>query len=90
MNQIKVTRPAKAELEKLNVESWSPWGCEESTFDWQYSDEETCYIKEGFVTVETESGEKVDIQQGDLVTFPKGLKCTWHVKKSISKLYTFN
>ena len=30
-----------------------------------------------------------DIEPGDLVTFPKGLKCVWDVKEAIRKRYTF-
>ena len=43
---------------------------------------------EGKVVVKTDSGE-VEINKGDLVKFPKGLKCTWDVKKTIKKVYTF-
>ncbi len=89
MSEIKVTRPTNDALEKHNIKTWSPWGCDVSTFDWEYSDEEICYILEGFVTVITEDGKKVDIQKGDLVTFPKGMKCKWEVKEKINKVYIF-
>ncbi len=89
MSKIKITHPSQEELEKLNVKAWSPWSSDVSTFDWEYPEEEICYIQEGFVTIETEDGEQVDIQKGDLVTFPKGMKCTWHVKEKVRKVYTF-
>ena len=31
----------------------------------------------------------VEMRQGDVVTFPKGLKCAWEVKKPVKKVYTF-
>jgi len=90
MSKIKISRPSEEELEKMDVHHWSPWGCEVSKFPWEYDAEETCYIKEGRVIVETEEGDKVEIKKGDLVTFPKGMKCTWDVKEKISKVYKFN
>ncbi len=80
--------PSKERLSELGVDSWGTWGCEESTFDWSYSDDEVCYVKEGEVDVETADGT-VTIKAGDLVYFPKGLSCVWKVKKAISKVFTF-
>ncbi len=87
MVEIKKEKPSDDEKEKM-LENWSPWGCEISTFDWEYSDKETCYIIEGEVDVKTDTGE-VNIQAGDKVVFPKGLKCVWDVKKPIKKVYKF-
>ena len=88
MNEIKITRPSEEELDNLGIDSWSPWECEPSTFDWEYSDRETAYVFEGKVKVKTPSGE-VEINKGDLVEFPKGLKCTWTVIEKIRKVYKF-
>jgi len=87
MSEIKKRKPSKKEAEKL-TKDWDFWQCEPSTFDWEYFNTETCYMIEGEVTVATETGE-IDIKAGDLVTFPKGLKCVWNVKKPIRKVYTF-
>ena len=89
MSEIQVKQATEEELKELGIENWSPWDCEPSVFDWQYSSEETAYVKEGRVIVKTDTGE-VEIKAGDLVTFPKGLKCTWDVKETIRKVYTFN
>jgi uncharacterized cupin superfamily protein len=40
------------------------------------------------VTVKTDRGEVV-LRPGDLVTFPKGLSCTWQVSKAVRKHYQF-
>lgn len=86
--EIKVEKPTEKQLKELKIESWSPWTCKPTTFPWEYSSEEIAYVKEGKVTVTTDEGE-VTIQKGDLVTFPKGLKCTWKVIETIKKVYTF-
>lgn len=88
MVQIKVEKPAKEKLEMLRVNEWSLWECDPSTFDWEYSDDETCYILEGKVKVKTFT-EEIEINKGDLVLFPKGLRCTWNVIEKIRKVYKF-
>ena len=88
MSKIKITRPAETELKALGVDSWDTWGCGVSAFPWHYDGEETCFILEGRVTVET-AEEKVEIGPGDLVAFPAGLSCTWHVHEPIRKVYRF-
>ncbi|MFC1753375.1 cupin domain-containing protein [Thermoproteota archaeon] len=89
MSEIKVEVPTQEKLDSLGVKSWSPWECEPSTFDWEYSANETAYVLEGRVKVKTAQGE-VEIKKGDLVYFPKGLKCTWKVIERISKVYSFS
>lgn len=87
---IKKKKPTEEELEKLGVKSWGTWSKEESKFPWDYDDAtETCYILEGKAEVTTEDGEKVEFEKGDLVQFPRGLKCEWNVKKKIRKYYNF-
>lgn len=88
MSRIKITKPTKAELDKLGINKWSKWECEPSTFDWTYDDKETAYVFEGKVKVKS-GNEEVEINGGDLVEFPKGMKCTWTVIKKIRKVYKF-
>lgn len=85
---IQVKKPTKEELEKLGIKNWSHWECEVSTFDWEYTDREMAYVFEGKVRVKA-AKQEVTIGAGDLVTFPKGLKCTWIVEKPIRKVYKF-
>ncbi|MGQ9920953.1 MAG: cupin domain-containing protein [Desulfobacca sp.] len=89
MSQISKEKPSPAQLEALQVHTWSPWECEPSTFAWTYDAEETAYVLEGQVTVTCPDGQQVDLGPGDLVRFPRGLSCTWHVKKKIRKVYRF-
>ncbi|MDD5005343.1 MAG: cupin domain-containing protein [Candidatus Omnitrophica bacterium] len=87
MDKIKIEKPTEARLKQLNVKSWSPWECEPSVFDWEYDCDESAYVLEGRVKVKT-SAEEVEIKKGDLVHFPKGLKCSWNVIEKIKKVYT--
>ena len=88
MSEILVEVPTEEKLERLNIREWSPWECEPSTFDWEYSSDEIAYVLEGKVKIKTPKGE-VEIKKGDLVHFPKGLQCTWNVIEKIRKVYTF-
>lgn len=87
--EIKVQKLNQDQLKKMNVFSWSIWEKEVSKFDWHYDDIEECYFLEGEVTVTTKDGKGVSFGKGDFVTFPKGLFCTWIVKKPVKKHYNF-
>ncbi len=89
MSKVIIRKPSKEELEKLGIDSWGIWEKEPSTFDWEYDFTETFYVFEGKATVKLENGEEVSFSAGDLVTFPKGIKCTWTVHERIKKAYTF-
>jgi uncharacterized cupin superfamily protein len=86
---IKVEKLNQDELKKRGVMSWPIWTKEASKFPWSYDSIEECYILEGDVTVETKDGEKAIFGKGDFVTFPKGLSCTWDIKKAVRKHYNF-
>lgn len=85
---ITVERPDEQQLQQLRVNRWPVWTKEPSTFDWHYGESETCYFLEGEVIVKTRES-LVRIGRGDLVTFPMGLDCTWHVKQAVRKHYRF-
>ena len=81
--------PTETELEQLGVRSWPIWSKEVSTFPWTYDEEETCYFLEGDVVVTPEDGPPVEMGAGDLVTFPKGMSCTWEIRVPVRKHYKF-
>jgi uncharacterized cupin superfamily protein len=87
--EIKVQKLKEEELRKMGVFGWPVWTKEVSRFDWSYDSIEECYFLEGNVTVETKDGQSVSFGKGDFVTFPKGLSCTWIVKKPVRKHYNF-
>ncbi len=88
LGQIKIEKPTKEKLDKLKIDTWETWECGPSDFDWEYTSQETFYVKQGKVIVDLEDG-KAAFGKGDLVTFPAGCRCTWHVKEKVTKVYTF-
>lgn len=78
-----------AKLDVLFVDDWPTWSKEVSEFDWTYDRKETCYIIEGKAIVTPEGEEPVTIQEGDMVFFPKGMKCVWQIIEPIEKHYIF-
>lgn len=86
--KITVEKPSQERLKNSGVNNWPTWTSEVKTFDWEYDSEETCYFLEGHVKVKTLL-EEVEIKKGDLITFPKGLKCTWQVIEPVKKVYNF-
>ena len=58
-------------------------------FPWTYDEPETCYFLAGEVTVTCPDGETASVGQGDLVTFPAGMSCTWKISQEVRKHYRF-
>ena len=86
MSEVKIEKPSEQKLKELGIDTWGRWECEPSTFDWSYDSNEDCYILEGKAKVKT-STQEVEFGKGDLVSFPKGLSCTWTVIEKIKKVY---
>lgn len=92
ITQSGITIERQPSTERLNAEgvfSWPIWQKEPSEFPWTYDDSETCYFLEGDVVVTPDGGEPVTVGQGDLVTFPAGMSCTWQVRQAVRKHYAF-
>jgi len=90
MSIIKIEHnPEEERLKELGVSDWPIWTKEVSEFPWFYDEPETCYILKGDIIVTPEDGEPVKVAEGDLVTFPKGMKCTWKINKDVRKHYRF-
>lgn len=87
--EIKIQKLNQDQLKKMNVFSWPIWEKEISKFDWHYNDIEECYFLEGKVMLTTKDGKIVTFGKGDFVSFPKGLDCTWDIKKTVKKHYNF-
>jgi uncharacterized cupin superfamily protein len=83
-------RVSPAKLDVLYVDDWPIWEKEVSEFEWEYDKTETCYIVEGEAIVTAVGQEPVTITEGDMVVFPKGMKCTWKITEAIEKHYSFS
>jgi hypothetical protein len=89
MREVKIEHNPDAEfLKELEVSSWPIWSKEVSEFPWFYDEPESCYLLEGEAVVTPEAGEPVTIKQGDFVTFPAGMTCTWKILKGVRKHYS--
>ncbi len=90
MSEIRIEHnPSEERTGSMDLFNWPIWTKEVSEFPWVYDEQETCYFIEGEVVVTPSDGEPVLIGKGDLVTFPKGMSCTWKIIKSVRKYYKF-
>ncbi|THB65067.1 MAG: DUF861 domain-containing protein [Desulfovibrio sp.] len=90
MAEITIERGvAEDKLEQQGVFSWPVWSHDEAEFPWSYDETETCYFVEGEVTVTPQGGVPVTMGKGDLVTFPRGMACTWKITRAVRKHYIF-
>lgn len=74
--------------EETACKSWPIWSKETSTFDWSYTEKETCLLIEGKVTV-SDSEDSVSFEAGDMVILPEDLECTWQITEAVRKHYNF-
>jgi uncharacterized cupin superfamily protein len=86
--KIMIEKLSEDLINEMSVRNWPIWTKEVSKFDWFYDSKEQCLILEGKIIVETDEGN-VEINAGDFVTFPKGLKCVWNVLEPVRKHYNF-
>lgn len=84
--QIIVRKPTEPEIQE--AKTWPTWNKEVSSFPWSYSEQETCLILEGKVTIKTDDGG-ISFGSGDWVVFPQGLECEWVIGKDVRKHYKF-
>lgn len=90
MSEVKVeSNPPEEKLAELGVRDWPVWEKEVTEFPWEYDEQETCYLLEGEVEVTPEGGAPVAFGAGDLVTFPKGMRCRWKISQAVRKHYRF-
>jgi len=88
MSKVIIERLTDEQISQKGIKNWPIWTKEISTFDWYYDTNEECLILEGEVDVKTDEGV-FTVKSSDFVTFKKGLKCVWEVKKPIRKHYNF-
>ena len=86
VKDIIVKKPTAEEA--ANCKAWPIWEKGASTFDWQYTDKETCLLIEGKVTI-TDGTDSVTFGPGDMVIFPQNLECTWQITEPVRKHYNF-
>ncbi len=88
MENITVENYDLEEVTSRGIIYWPVWEKEVSRFATTYEKTEECFFIEGEVIIET-GGGSVKIKPGDFVTFSKGLKCVWDIRKKVKKHYSF-
>ncbi len=61
------------------------WRCEPITFEYEFPGDEIFQVLQGSLRVELPEGDSVNLQQGDIVSFAKGMKSTWTIQSSFKK-----
>ncbi len=90
MSKINIQRQvSRSDIEADGIFDLPIWEKEVSTFPWRYDASETCYFLEGDVVVTPDGGTPVRMGQGDRVTFPAGMSCTWEIREPVKKHYRF-
>jgi len=87
-NIVKIEKLSEEQIVIRGIKTWPIWEKEISRFSHFYDSAEYCLFIEGKVTIETSQGN-FHINEGDFVTFPKGLQCVWDIKKPVKKYYYF-
>jgi hypothetical protein len=62
------------------------WQCTEGKFNWHYDIDETIYILEGSVVIESDNMKPTRFGPGDVIFFKNGASARWHVEGHIRKL----
>ena len=89
VKDIRIFKPTQQQIQQ--AKSWPKWSCEASTFQWHYTQTETCLILAGKVKIKDSDGQnEVGFSEGDMVIFPDGLSCTWQVDEAVEKHYKFD
>ncbi|MGI9228129.1 MAG: cupin domain-containing protein [Gammaproteobacteria bacterium] len=66
------------------------WRCEPMTFEYEFPGDEIFQVLQGKLLVETSDGDKVNLQEGDLISFDKGIKSTWTIQSSFKKFFVIS
>ncbi|KAG7557304.1 RmlC-like cupin domain superfamily [Arabidopsis suecica] len=86
-----LSQVSDTKLAQLDYTSWTKWEGDPSTFPWTFENTETIYFVEGKVKVNVDGHEKeeeaFEIGKGDVVVFPKNMKCVWNITESVKKYF---
>lgn len=63
------------------------WRCEPMTFEYEFPGDEIFQVLQGSLRVEIINGGTVDLNEGDIVSFDKGVKSRWTVQSTFKKFF---
>jgi uncharacterized cupin superfamily protein len=87
---IRVNKGLDLDKELLKVQDWPIWTGKQSTqiHTWKFDKTEMAIIEEGRMTILPTNGNTIEVESGDVVTFPQGSTCQAIITQKISKRYT--
>ncbi|MEM8844015.1 MAG: cupin domain-containing protein [Pseudomonadota bacterium] len=66
------------------------WRCEPMTFDYEFPGDEFIQVLEGDLLIELPDGNTVNLKQGEIARFNKGVKTKWTIQKSFKKFFVIS
>ncbi len=66
------------------------WRCEPMTFEYEFPGDEIFQVLQGNLQVAISGGDTVNVQEGDIVSFDKGLKSVWTIQSSFKKFFVIS
>ena len=66
------------------------WRCDPMTFDYEFPVDEMFQVLQGKLLIEIPDSENIKLQQGDIVSFNKGIKSTWTIQSSFKKFFVIS
>ncbi|SRR5713226_1550021 len=67
------------------------WKSDPATIDYAFdAGDETIHVLKGNLRVEMDTGEIVELQPGDIASFPKGHSCRWIMTTPFAKFFAIS
>ena len=66
------------------------WRCEPMTFDYEFPGDEYIHVLQGDLLIELAEGGSVNLTQGDIARFDKGVKSKWTIQSSFKKFFVID
>ena len=66
------------------------WRCEPMSFDYIFPGDEYIHVLQGDLLIELANGDSVNLTQGDVAAFDKGVESKWTIRKSFKKFFVIS
>ena len=66
------------------------WRCEPMTFEYEFPGDEIFHVLQGKLLVEVAGSVVAELEEGDIVSFNKGIKSTWTIQNSFKKFFVIS
>ena len=80
-----------AQTNSSNVATFSGlWRCDPMTFDYEFPGDEYIQVIKGSLLIKLPDGGSVELNEGDIARFDKGMKTVWTIQKSFQKFFVID